>query len=352
MRAAIWKGKEQLTVTSCDKPQIKKGEILLKIVACGICGTDLKIYQYGHRIIQPPRILGHEIVGIVEQNNSSKKILKIGTPVIVVTPVGCMKCAYCKKGKQNMCPQVTDKAKSIGYYTDGGFAEYIRIPKEAVDQDVLIPIPKTTQPLAHFTLCEPLSCVINGQEKLHISSEDTVLILGAGPIGCLHACLARSSGAKKIILCDISKEKLDLAKHMPADLFVHHQNGALEDIIKKETAAGADVVIVAAPSGEGQEDAVRFAAPMGRISFFGGLPPSHPRIALDSNRVHYKELELYGAFASARTQYVEAMNLILNKKIDANMFMTHTLSLENILDAFTLMKQHQAIKINICPSSK
>lgn len=350
MKALIYYEPGTYKLEEKEKPIIQKGEVLLKVLAAGICGTDIKIFTHGHHAIQKPVTTGHEIVGEIVESKSKNKYAILGSKVLVVTPVGCMQCRFCKAGKQNMCPLVADRGHSIGYYCDGGFAEYIRIPKEAVDQDVLIPIPKSDIPIEHFAICEPLSCVINGADKLKISSNDTVVVMGAGPIGCMHVNLAHAKGAKKIILTDIDEKKLKLAEASPADICIKHQGNNLKEIILKETGGeGADVIIIAAPSGQGQEDAIELAAPLGRISFFGGLPKTAPTINLNSNRLHYRELEIYGAYASTRKQYVEAMNLVIRKKIDTKTLITHILPLSEIDHAVELMKRGEAIKIILTP---
>ena len=349
MKTLVYYGPHEYKLEERAKPTLTDGEVLLKVESAGICGTDLKIFTYGHQSIHPPVVTGHEIVGTVVESKS-KHCKTVGEHVLVVTPVGCMKCHYCASGKQNMCPDVSSKGHSIGFYTDGGFAEYVRIPKEAVDQGVLIPIPESDIPLTHFPICEPLSCVINGQEKLKIRETDTVVVMGAGPIGCMQVSLARAKGAQTIILSDIDEKKLELAKNMPADQFVLNTNGELKKHVMIATNnLGADVIIVAAPSGVGQEEAIEMAAPLARISFFGGLPKTAPTITLNSNTVHYKELEIYGAYASSRTQYIEAMNLILEKKIDTTKLVTHTFPLSEIEHAIELMKRGEAIKIVIVP---
>ncbi len=352
MKSVVFYEPGKFLVEDKPIPPVKDGEVLLKVISCGLCGTDLKIFTHGHHAIKPPITTGHEIVGQVVESKSDDKKIKVGDNVIVVTPVGCMKCKYCWQNKQNMCPWVANEVHSIGYYCDGGFAEYVVIPKEAVDQKVLIHIPESVIKIEDFALCEPLSCVINGQDKLRITPEDTVTVIGAGPIGCMHVFLSRAKGVKKIILADISKNKLELARknNIPADFFVDSTQTNLVDFVLEETgAAGSDVTIVAAPSGKAQEDAVQLTAILGRISFFAGLPKNSPSINFPSNILHYREQELYGAFASNRKNYEQALSLILNGQIDAEKLVTHYLPLEKIHEAAHLAKTEHAIKIIIVP---
>lgn len=350
MRALVFRGPNNYDIEQKEIPPLDEGDVLLKVIACGLCGTDVKIFNNGHRAVRPPLTTGHEVVGTVVETKSQRPDIQTGDNVIVVTPVGCMNCKFCAQGMQNMCSWVANDVHSLGYYIDGGFAEYMRIPREAVHQGVVIKIPDTAIPLSHFALCEPLSCVINGQEKLKIKPGETVVIVGAGPIGCMHAYLAKAGGAGKIILADIDAKKLEITRGVPADVRVDTSKNDFVQVVREHTnGAGADVVIVAAPSGNAQENAVRIAGILGRISFFAGLPKNAPCITLDSNAVHYKEQEIYGAFASHRRQYEDALALILDKKVDSSLLVTHTFSLDRIRDAVTLAQKGEAVKIVIAP---
>lgn len=328
------------------EPQVEKGDILLKVRACGFCGTDYKVFTYGHRAVTPPRVIGHEIVGEVDTIGKDVKTdLKKGDRVIVVTPIGCGKCLFCRQGKMNMCSLVANEVHSIGYYTDGGFAEYCLIPAEAVKQNVLIKIPKSVSD-EQAAVVEPLSCVINGQEKVKVQPEDIVLIIGAGPIGVLHALVAQAQGAKNIIMIDIAEEKLSMAqKVVPSVKFVNTRGiDAKEKILELTDQAGADVVIVAAPSTEAQQLAVSVAAIMGRISFFAGLPKGTSGTYIETNIIHYKELEVYGSFASYHAQYKRALDLIETKQIDVSNLITHTIPLKDIKKAVALFQSGKTLK--------
>jgi L-iditol 2-dehydrogenase len=332
-------------------PTLNEGDILLKVLACGFCGTDYKIFKNGHRAVSPPRVIGHEIVGeIFKINRKNEKEYEIGDRVIVVTPVGCTKCNYCKKGRTNMCPLVAKDVHSIGYYTDGGFAQYCLIPKEAVEQKVLIKIPDSVSD-EEAAICEPFSCVINGQDKLKIVPEDTVVIIGAGPIGCLHGLLAKSQGVSNIIMLDVSQDKLDLSKKvLPEAIFINNSKlDAKERIFELTDQAGADVVIVAAPSQAAQKLSIEITGILGRISFFAGLPKGVQETQINTNLIHYNEIEVYGSFASYRSQYIRALDLIKNKQIKVDKLITHSLPLQDIEKAMKLFESGLTLKTVIIP---
>lgn len=347
MKAVIHQAPGKYKISN-DYPMPKVGnkDILLKTLACGFCGTDYKILRNGHRAVTPPLVIGHEIVGeVFEIGKDVKTTLKKKDRVIVVTPVGCMKCLYCRQGRTNMCPWVANDVHSIGYYTDGGFAEYCLIPADAVAQEVLIKIPDHVSD-KEAAVVEPLSCVINGQEKLKVKPEDVVLILGAGPIGTLHALLAQAQGVKQLIIADIAEEKLNLAKKvLPEAKFLNIKGiDATERILDMTDQAGADVVIVAAPVPAAQQLAIDSAAILGRVSFFAGLPKGTNSVEIATNTIHYKELEVYGSFASYKAQYQQSLDLIANKQIDLSNLITHTLPLEDIKEAIALFESGKTLK--------
>lgn len=350
MRALLFRGPNDYSVEENPVPQIGEGEVLLKIIACGLCGTDVKIFGNGHRAITPPMTTGHEIVGVVEESKSDKAGVVKGDNVLVVAPIGCMKCSFCLRGEQNICPNVVEKVHAFGYDTDGGFAEYLRIPKDAADQNVLIKIPETEIPLTLLAVTEPLACVLNGQEKLRIGPDDVVVVIGAGPIGSMHVIAARAQGAKKIILADIDSAKLALASILRADVLVDSSKENLVERVRKETdGCGADVVIIAAPAPSLQTEAIEMAAVRARVSFFAGLAKGTISPLIDTNKIHYWEIEVYGAFGACRRQYEKAMQLIISRPADFKTLVTHTLPLEDIKKAVELIKAGQTIKVVIIP---
>src|SRR3989344_1317045 len=156
MRALVFKGPNDYAIEEKPMPHAGEGEVVLKVLACGLCGTDMKVFTKGHRAVKPPMTTGHEIVGEVVETKSATAGVTVGDRVIVVAPVGCMQCEFCKKGLQNICPRVVNDVHAFGYTIPGGFAEYVLVPQEAADQGVLIPIPATKLPWTSFAICEPL----------------------------------------------------------------------------------------------------------------------------------------------------------------------------------------------------
>ena len=344
MKAAVFYGIEDMRVEEVEEPICKDGEIKIKVEYCSICGTDVRIYYSGHKKVIPPAIIGHEITGVVCEigKNVDYPEIKVGDKVVIVTSIGCGKCKMCKNGFYNLCPDT----KAIGYYYKGGFAEYLIIPENAVKQKAVIKLPENLS-LLEGSIIEPLSCCINGQNYLNIKKDDFVLIFGGGPIGFMHAELAKASGCKNVVIVDPAYDRLlKFGKNFENIIFLNpNQVDIKKEIMKMTDGFGADVVITACPAKKAQIDAIEISGSKGRISFFGGLPKDDSIIQIDSNIIHYKEISIFGSFASNRSDYIKAGELISSGKIDAKKFITDVIGLENIVDGIKKIKNGEALKI-------
>ena len=278
---------EDLRLEDVPEPTCGTDEVKIRVKNCSTCGTDVKIRKNGHQNLTPPRIIGHEIAGeVVEVGSGVAGDWKPGDRVQVIAAVPCGKCHECRKGWMAVCQNQT----SVGYQYDGGFAEYMIVPREVLAVDGMNRIPDGVG-FAEASAAEPFACAINAQEQLGIEPGDDVVIFGAGPIGCLHVRIARGvHGAGRIILVDINSERLKMsADAVQPDVVINASEvNIVEEILKLTGGRGADVVITATPANITQEQAVSMAARNGRISFFGGLPKTNPTITLDSNLVHYR----------------------------------------------------------------
>ncbi|MGB9677050.1 MAG: zinc-dependent dehydrogenase [Candidatus Ratteibacteria bacterium] len=344
MKASVFYGIEDMRIEEVEEPICKENEIKIKVAYCAICGTDVRIFYSGHKKVIPPAIIGHEITGIVEEigKNVDYPEIKIGDKVTVVTSIGCGKCKMCRNGFYNLCPDT----KAIGYYYKGGFAEYLIVPEDAVKQKAVLKLPENLS-LIEGTIIEPLSCCINGQNYLNIKEDDFVLIFGGGPIGFMHACLAKAVGCKNVVIVDPAYERLlKFGKNFP-DISLWDPNKInVKDVVMKYTDGfGADVVITACPAKKAQLDALEIISSKGRISFFGGLPKDDSIIQIDSNIIHYKEISIFGAFASNRNDYIKSADLVSSGKIEAKKFITDVIPLEKIVDGIKKIKSGEGLKI-------
>lgn len=345
MKAAVFYGPQDLRFEERPLPVPQENELLIRVGACAICGTDLRTYRFGAANITQPVVIGHEIAGTVVEAGAAVTGWAAGDRVAVAPAVPCCECAYCRRGIHTMC----DSLRSIGYQFDGGFAEYMIVPWAAVRAGCVNRIPDNLT-LEEATLAEPLACAINGQELLGVGLDDTVAILGAGPLGLMHADLAKVRGAGKVILVDVLEHRLELARAFAADVLL---NGEREDVaarVREETeGAGASVVIVAAPSARAQEQALTLAAKRGRVSFFGGLPKNNPCASLNSNLIHYRELFIMGAYGSMPRHNRMALDLLASGRINAASLIGLVVPLEQLLEGFEAAAQGRVLKVVVRP---
>ena len=360
MKAAIFLGPGQMEVREIPAPVAEKGEVVIRVKACAICGTDLRTYRFGHKKVKPPQVIGHEIAGVISGVGEGVSGISTGDPVTAVTSVGCGKCRLCAVGRNNICA----KTEALGYFYAGGFAEYIKIPAEGVVQNNIIKLhPHLSSPpqggrieeggisFDEGAIVEPLSCCLNAQTFLNIREGDRVVVFGAGPIGLMHIELALAKGAVEIFLIDINQERLRSSSKIARidHLINSFEKDPVQAIMDLTGSEGADVIITANPAKITHEQALKMAAIRGRISLFGGLPKDDSIINFDSNIVHYREISVFGAFASARPEYEEALDLIASGRVNAKKFITHRLPLERITEGFELVMEGKALKVVINP---
>jgi len=346
MKAALFQGPGNLSVIDVETPTPSADELKIRVESCATCGTDAKIFHHGHPRLEPPQIIGHEIAGEIIEVGAHTSGYTVGQRVQIIAAIPCEECWACKAGKQGICINQT----SMGYQFAGGFAEEMIVPQSVIKADGVNTIPDGLS-FDEASVAEPLACALNAQRLIHVGKGDTVLVMGAGPIGCLHIRLARALGATKVMLADINGGRLELsANAVQPDRAIDMSTENLEEIVMAETGGiGPSVIITAAPSGQAQEQAISLVAPGGRVSFFGGLPKDKPVIQLDSNVVHYKELILGGANGSSPAQNKEALELIASGAVPVADLITHRLPLSQVEDAINAVTSGEAIKVVIKP---
>jgi L-iditol 2-dehydrogenase len=346
MKVARFYAPGDIRLEEAPEPSPGPDEVKIAVKQCSTCGTDVKIFNHGHHHLVPPRVIGHEIAGEVVEVGSDVSGWAAGDRVQVIAAVPCGQCAECRDGRMQVCPNQT----SVGYHYDGGFAEYLIVPRQVLAVDGLNRIPDGVD-FAEASVAEPLACVLNGQELAKVGPGDDVVVVGAGPIGCLHVRLARARGANRVFLVELNRARLDMSaeKVHPDAAICSAEVDAVDEVKKLTDGRGVDVVITAAASGAAQEDALQMAARSGRISFFGGLPKDKPTITLDSNLVHYRELTIVGANGSSPAHNTKALELIASGQVPVADLITHRLRLSELHDAITLVSSGSAIKVTIQP---
>jgi L-iditol 2-dehydrogenase len=337
---------EDVRIEDAPEPECGPDEVKLRVRNCSTCGTDVKILHNGHQNLSPPRIIGHEVAGEVVEVGGNVSGWSVGDRAQVIAAVPCGECYECRKGWMAVCENQT----SIGYQYDGGFAEYMIVPRQVLKVDGLNRIPDNIG-FDEASAAEPFACAINAQELVHVGDGDTVVVFGAGPIGCLHTRLARANGASRVFLIDVLADRLAMsAKAVEPDEVLNGREVDVVERVKELTdGRGADVVITATAANVAQEQAIRMAARRGRISFFGGLPKTNPYIQCDSNLVHYRELMLMGANGSAPSHNKRALEYIASGEVPVKDLITVHLPLDRVLEAFDIVAKGEAIKVTVEP---
>lgn len=312
MKAVQLTGKEKLTVAEVAKPEISEKEVLVKVRAASICGTDVRMYKNGYPTASEatPLTLGHEIAGDICEVGEKVSYYKKGMRVAIAPNMGCGICDQCVSGSTHLCADY----EAFGINLPGGFAEYLAVPEKAIRQGNITVIPDALS-YEEAALIEPFSCVYNGQEISGVCPGDIVLIIGAGPIGIMHAMLASARGAGVVIMNDLSESRLAIAKEkVPHLLTLTAEN--LADRLKELTGGkGVDLCIVAAPAPQAQEECFAYMAMNGRCLFFGGLPKGQEEVRLNTNILHYKQLRVFGCTRASLTSYRTSAELVASGRV-------------------------------------
>ena len=348
MKAATYLGKEQLPVRDVPDPQLDDGEVLLEIDACTVCGTDLRTYRHGDAKIQPPRILGHEFCGrVVASRAPADSKVSLGDRVVMYIVLLHGNDRYVEMGRANLSSHRT----TMSYHHDGAYAPFMKVPAAGVRQGNLFKVTNEAIPAAHLSLAEPLGCVMNAHSRLRVGLKDTVAVIGAGPIGIMHAVIARAQGAQKVIILDNNPRRLEMARAFDLDaaVLVQKDGAHREEVARLTDGCGPDVTVVAVSAAAAQNDALEIAAKAGRVNFFAGLPKSDPVAPLNVNHVHYKELEISGSYSEKKSDFQAAFALIQSGRFPADKIVTHTLPLARVEEAFGLMESGEALKVSIHP---
>ncbi len=352
MKALRYHAPEDVRLEEVPEPACGPDQVKLRVRNCSTCGTDVKIFYNGHQNLTPPRTIGHEIAGeVVEVGARVEELFgggwQVGDRVQVIAAVPCGECYECHKGWMEVCQNQT----SMGYQYDGGFAEYMVVPPQVLKVDGLNRIPDNVG-YDEASAAEPLACAINAQEQLHIEAGDTVVVFGAGPIGCMHIRVARGVyGVGPVYLVDVNEDRLAMSAEAvkPDEVINAADVDVVQRVMELTDGRGADVVITATAANITQEQAIAMAARNGRISFFGGLPKNDPTITCDSNLVHYRQLHIHGANGSAPEHNKRALQYISTGQVPVKDLITRHIPLDKVMDAFSVVKNGEAIKATIEP---
>ena len=345
MRAAVFVGPGQLELQEIPTPTAGEGELLLKVGTNTVCGTDLRIMR-GEKTagIRLGAVLGHEIGGYVTEVGAGVEGFAEGDLVAVNPTVPCLRCWYCQRGAEHLCLD----ASLFGYAIDGGLAEYIKIPAEAMTRGGIYRCADHLTPV-EASLSEPLGCVLNGAHQYQPHPGDTVLVVGAGPIGLLHTQVTRLFGATQVIVSDPSASRRQLARTLGATHDVDPTATDLTEYVRDLTdGRGADVVVIAIGAPPLVQDALAAARKGGHVNFFAGFPKG-VMAEMDPNLVHYGELVVTGGSNARRHNQADALDLIAAGAIDVKALHTPTYNLDDVADGIAFVASGEGVKVAISP---
>ena len=314
MTAAVLYGKCDVRIEQTPVPRIGKGEVLVRIKAALTCGTDLKTYRQGFhaRMITPPSLFGHEMAGVVEEAGEGVNSFTPGTRVVSANSGPCNECFFCRKHLANLCENLQ--------FINGAYAEFIKIPESIVRQNLLI-LPDSVG-FEEAAMVEPLACVLRAVEQTGIKEGDTVVLIGAGPIGLMFVQTLKSLGVRVITL-DKEEYRLKTAESMGADYALDSTRANAVELVRNLTDGnrGADVVIEAVGLKETWQQAMKMVRRGGTINLFGGCP-SGTKIPLDSTLIHYSEIAVKASFHHTPRHIREALDAIYRGRFNAKSLIT------------------------------
>ena len=330
MKAAVLEAIKRIAVKDIPAPIPKDDEVLIKVKTCGMCGTDLKLYngQYSARV---PVVPGHEYSGEIVALGKNVRNLKVGQRVVSDPNESCGKCYWCRNHQPCFCKELA----AYGVLRDGGFAEYCTASEKGV-----YPIPEAVDDET-AAFAEPVSCVVHAVDRVNYRSGETVAIIGGGPMGQIHLQFALCSGARKVILIEPEETRRQMAKRFGAHVVINPKEGDLKEQILAETEGlGPDVVVEVVGRADTIELAVDLAKRGGRVLIFGFAPEGQKASIIPFN-VLSRELTILGSWVNPYS-YSRALEVLASGRIQVKPLISNRLKLDEISNAYTLLQEKPA----------
>ena len=339
MRVAMYYNNKDIRIEEMPKPKIGSDELLIKAMACGICGSDVMEW---YRIKKAPIVLGHEMIGEIVEVGKNVKKFKVGDRVFVSHHVPCNKCHYCLSGHHTAC-ETLHKTN----YDPGGFSEFIRVPKINVESGIYV-LPKEVS-FEEGTFIEPLACVLRGQRLAKIGKNQTVLVLGSGISGLLHIQMAKLLGANKIIATDINEYRMKMAKKFGADFVINAKEDVPSKVKELNDNRLADRVIVCTGALSAAYQALKCVDRGGTILFFA-VPEPGKDVSIPMNDFWRNEITVMTSYGAAPDDLKEALELISKHKVNVRDMITHRLSLAETDKGFQIVADaKESMKVIVEP---
>ncbi len=344
MKAALMYGPNDIRVEETEKPVCPEDGLILKIMAVGLCGSDIRNLTTDSRKGAYPFIYGHEIVGYVDEIGSRQTKYKVGDRLFLFPGTYCMECDECVSGHSENCGN-THVAKLAG---TGGFAQYIAVSGEKIRYGGIYEIPEGVT-FEAASLGEPLTSVFACLENVKVGFPDTLVIIGAGPIGDFMAQLAKLRGARKVIMIDLNGTRLEMSRQFGVDVTINSsREDPIEAVLRLTNGKGADKVISATPANATQTQSIHMVKKGGLVVFFGGVPKGS-MTELDCNLIHYNNIWIKGHFGASYDQSRRAFQLAVSPAFPTEKFITHILPLDKINEGIRLTRTGEAIKVVLHP---
>ena len=344
MRALVFEGPNRFSLKRISRPIPAAGEVLVRVHTAAICGTDLRIVAGTKtRDVRQGYPIGHEAAGTVAAVGEGVTDYEVGQNVGICVVVSCGDCVYCRADRENLC----ETRITLGYQTDGAFADYMLIPARAVRRGNLFKLPSAV-PLDVAPLVEPMACCLNGQHEMGLHCDEgpagqhgsrSLVIFGAGPIGLFHLLLARGGSGlpiEHVTVVEPQAVRRERALQLGADEVCSPEAFDAQDRF--------DAAILAVGVPELVPQAVRAVRKCGRVSLFAGFPVG-VSASIDPNAIHYKQIRLFGASESRRRDFAEALQLVADGKIDPAPMITHRFAPADHAEAFKTAANGEALKV-------
>ncbi len=330
MKAQVFRGVNQLQYEDVPKPEIAADEVLVQVQVVGLCQSDIKKIKYP--LLEPPRIFGHETAGTIASIGSAVKDWKIGDRVIVLHHIPCMHCAYCLNENFSMCEVYKNITTTAGFVpSGGGFAQYVKVPGHIVRNGGLMRIPDDVT-FEQASFVEPTNCCLKAVKKAQIQPGQTVLVMGAGPIGLMFIMLVKYFGARAIAT-DLIPSRIEKAVSVGADAAFDARDSELSSKIQAMTQGmGVDVSLLAVPSDKAFFQALDCTRKGGKILFFAEFP-DELEIPINPNVLYRREIDLMGSYSSSYRVQALAAEIVFDRRIDVDALISDRFPLSDLAEA-------------------
>jgi L-iditol 2-dehydrogenase len=345
VKAAVLESLENINVKEVPEPTCGDNEAILKVKACAVCGSDIRIFHYGNDRVTYPAVIGHELSGEVTEVGKNVTRLKVGDRVALGADVPCGTCYWCTNGMGTNCKI----NYAVGYQFAGGFQEKMVLNETILNYGPVTHIPDSMD-YDEAAIAEPLACAINGLELAQMQFGKSMCIIGLGPIGCMMLELSKAYGATRVFAAQRSKKRLEMANQFRPDAryICTEEEDLVETVMQETDGEGVDLVITTAGSVKAHEDAIKMVRHRGYVNLFGGLK-NQPELCFDSNLIHYKECFVMGSHGSLPRHHQIAVDTLAAGFVHGKKYISKKFPLESINDAFAYHESREGLKVIVSP---